>query len=167
MCEFHLRAKRAQSSFVATRESSYICVELRTCASQLGPGYAQFRLSPVPLTQAGCEQHGVYFSWRTQRNLSLCRERRLFFPFSFPLSYIFIPLPARGARSQQQQRGSSQGMYAYISSVAPECSYASLPLHSRWPHQTRERINLWVPGEMQYVTLKHSFQETPHDAELT
>lgn len=35
------------------------------------------------------------------------------------------------------------------------------------PAKTRERINLWAPGEMQYVTLKHSFQETLHNAALT
>lgn len=35
------------------------------------------------------------------------------------------------------------------------------------PAKARERINLWAPGEMQYVTLKRSFQETPHDAALT
>lgn len=78
--------------------------------------------------------------------VNLCRAQKggFFSPFLLSLSYIFILCwPAELFTAAERLLG--HVCIHYLCCTC--CSSRSLHVHSRWPHQTRERINSWAPGE--------------------
>lgn len=134
MCEFHLYwgafGIRCNWAICTTSKMGRLKL-LRTCAKRVfidlcGAVHVLSPARPLSLlsdpdwgSRAGGERRGEYFSRRTPRDPFLCTEGRLFFPFSFSLSYIFILCrPVEHVHSSSRSRGAAAARRACMHTLA-------------------------------------------------